>query len=171
MDPKIEQVPMASRGASNLLGKPGTKTKSPLPLDKAKSYLERFVEKQKRKDYLTELPAEKNVKKSAAKKEPDTKYEGKCESTVMEEKITLYYKQGTSDKVYEVWMEITPSRKEAMVYFAFGRRGSNLQGGPKTNSPMPLDEAQSYMERLADEKIRKGYQAEPPRRSPPKWIQ
>ena len=65
MDPNIEQVPMASRGASNLLGKPGTKTKSPLPLDKAKSYLERFVEKQKRKDYLTELPAEKNVKKSS----------------------------------------------------------------------------------------------------------
>ena len=75
-------------------------------------------------------------------------------------KTTLYYKQGTSDKVYETWLEITPSGKEAMVYFAFGRRGSNLQGGPKTNSPMPLGEAQSYMERLIDGKIRKGYQAE-----------
>lgn len=77
-------------------------------------------------------------------------------------KTTLYYNQGTSDKVYEAWLEKTPSGKEAMLYFAFGRRGSILKQGTKTDWPVPLVDAQSSLERLLEGKKRKGYQAEVP---------
>ena len=77
-------------------------------------------------------------------------------------KTALYYNQGTSDKVYEAWLEKTPSGKEAMLYFAFGRRGSILKQDTKTSRPVPLVDAQSSLERLLDGKKKKGYQAEVP---------
>ena len=45
--------------------------------------------------------------------------------TENEEKISLYYNEGRSDKVYRVQMEQTEGG--FIVNFQFGRRGSTLQ--------------------------------------------
>ena len=50
------------------------------------------------------------------------------------QRITLYFKQGSSDKIYTVAME--PSGNGFAVTFAYGRRGSTLQTGVKTASPV-----------------------------------
>jgi bifunctional non-homologous end joining protein LigD len=52
---------------------------------------------------------------------------------------TLYYRQGGSDKVYQV--AIGPLGSGFVVNFAFGRRGSTLQAGTKTAKPVDFDEA------------------------------
>src|ERR1022692_190575 len=72
-----------------------------------------------------------------------------------EEKISLYYNEGRSDKVYRVQME----QKEGgfVVTFQFGRRGSTLQSGTKTSSPVPYEKAKNIYDRLVAEKKGKGY--------------
>jgi len=50
------------------------------------------------------------------------------------ENITLYYRDGSSDKVYRASVE--QSSGGWVVNFAFGRRGSALQGGTKTGTPV-----------------------------------
>ena len=71
------------------------------------------------------------------------------------EKITLYYKQGGSDKVYQA--SITPRDGGYAVEFAYGRRGATLQTGTKTSSPVPYDQAKRIYDRLVAEKTSKGY--------------
>ena len=71
------------------------------------------------------------------------------------ERITLYYRQGASDKVYQVAIE--PSGTGFVVTFAFGRRGSTLQTGSKTPSPVGHAEAQRIYQKLVEEKVQKGY--------------
>src|SRR2546423_15324556 len=71
------------------------------------------------------------------------------------ERITLYYRQGASDKVYHVAIE--PSGTGFVVTFAFGRRGSTLQNGSKTTSPVDHAEAHRIYEKLVKEKVQKGY--------------
>ena len=50
------------------------------------------------------------------------------------ERITLYYRQGSSDKIYHA--ELEPKDGGFVVNFAYGRRGSTLQTGSKTAQPL-----------------------------------
>jgi bifunctional non-homologous end joining protein LigD len=68
---------------------------------------------------------------------------------------TLYYKEGSSDKVYQCQIEAAGERY--VVNFAYGRRGSTLNTGTKTNVPVDLDSAQRIFDKLVKEKRSKGY--------------
>ncbi|MGC3990616.1 MAG: WGR domain-containing protein [Chthoniobacteraceae bacterium] len=71
------------------------------------------------------------------------------------ESITLYYRQGSSDKVYQAAIE--PKDSGFIVTFAYGRRGSSLQAGTKTSSPVNYETARTIYEKLINEKKAKGY--------------
>jgi bifunctional non-homologous end joining protein LigD len=71
------------------------------------------------------------------------------------EQTTLYYRQGSSDKVYQA--SIVPQDGGHVVQFSYGRRGTTLQTGAKTQAPVPLDEARRIFENLVKEKTAKGY--------------
>src|SRR6266699_3940445 len=71
------------------------------------------------------------------------------------EQITLYYREGSSDKVYQAAIE--PKGELFVVNFAFGRRGSTLSTGTKTSSPVDYDTAKKIYDRLVSEKKAKGY--------------
>lgn len=73
----------------------------------------------------------------------------------MSEKTTLYYRQGSSDKVYHAAIE--PSGDKFIVTFAFGRRGSTLSTGTKTASPVDYAAAKKIYDKLVAEKTAKGY--------------
>jgi len=68
---------------------------------------------------------------------------------------TLYYREGSSDKVYRAAIE--PKGQLFIVTFAYGRRGTTLQAGVKTPNPVNLPEAERIFERLVREKMSKGY--------------
>jgi len=68
---------------------------------------------------------------------------------------TLYFRQGTSDKVYYAAIEGTDDA--CVVNFAYGRRGSTLTTGTKTKCPASLQEAQKVFQKLISEKQAKGY--------------
>jgi bifunctional non-homologous end joining protein LigD len=71
------------------------------------------------------------------------------------ESITLYFRQGSSDKVYSV---VIAERDDGFVVnFAFGRRGTTLQTGTKTNAPVSFDAAKKIYDKLVHEKTAKGY--------------
>jgi bifunctional non-homologous end joining protein LigD len=73
----------------------------------------------------------------------------------MEKSTFLYYQDGSSDKVYQVYLE---AKEEGfIVHFAFGRRGSALQTGSKTPTPVTLEKAEAIFEKLVKEKTAKGY--------------
>jgi bifunctional non-homologous end joining protein LigD len=69
--------------------------------------------------------------------------------------ITLYYREGSSDKVYQCTIE--PSGDLFVVNFAYGRRGTTLQTGTKTSSPVDYDTAKNIYDKLVREKTAKGY--------------
>lgn len=71
------------------------------------------------------------------------------------ERITLYYREGSSDKMYQASME--PSGDLFVVNFAYGRRGSTLSTGTKTSSPVDYDTAKKTYDKLIREKMAKGY--------------
>jgi bifunctional non-homologous end joining protein LigD len=71
------------------------------------------------------------------------------------EQITLYYRQGSSDKIYQA--SIAPQDGGYIVQFAYGRRGTTLQTGTKTPVPVPCDEARRIYQKLLAEKTAKGY--------------
>ena len=71
------------------------------------------------------------------------------------ENITLYYRSGTSDKVYNATVDERPGGY--VVNFAYGRRGSTLQTGTKTHGPVSFDEAKKIYDKLVREKTQKGY--------------
>lgn len=68
---------------------------------------------------------------------------------------TLYFKSGSSDKVYTAWIE--ESKGGCLVNFAFGRRGNTLQTGSKTPEPVSKDKALKIWQKLLDSKMAKGY--------------
>ncbi len=70
--------------------------------------------------------------------------------------ITLYYREGSSDKVYQCAIEPTGKDRFA-VTFAYGRRGSTLTTGTKTNEPVGYDDAKRIFDKLVKEKMNKGY--------------
>ena len=69
--------------------------------------------------------------------------------------VTLYYRDGGSDKVYTAAVE--PRGPGYVVTFAYGRRGGTLTAGTKTPSPLGLDEALQVYDRLVRQKTAKGY--------------
>jgi bifunctional non-homologous end joining protein LigD len=71
------------------------------------------------------------------------------------ESITLYFKEGSSDKVYQT--ELVPSGEGWKVNFAFGRRGNSLQPGTKTTKPVTYEAAKRIYTKLISEKQAKGY--------------
>lgn len=71
------------------------------------------------------------------------------------ENITLYYKEGNSDKVYQAAIEEAGDR--FAVNFAYGRRGSTMSTGTKTNVPVDYDSARKIYDKLVKEKMAKGY--------------
>jgi bifunctional non-homologous end joining protein LigD len=75
-------------------------------------------------------------------------------STTMKS-TTLYYREGSSDKVYQAAIE--PKNNLFIVTFAFGRRGTTLQTGVKTPTPVDLPTAERLFEKLVREKTSKGY--------------
>ena len=71
------------------------------------------------------------------------------------ENITLYYRQGSSDKIYQTAIE--QAGGGYVVTFAYGRRGSTLNTGTKTQTPIDYATAKSIYEKLIQEKTAKGY--------------
>ncbi len=71
------------------------------------------------------------------------------------ENIELRYQEGSSDKVYKASVE--KSGDLYVVNFAYGRRGSNLNTGTKTEAPLQLNAATQVYRKLVDSKLAKGY--------------
>ena len=71
------------------------------------------------------------------------------------ENVTLYYREGSSDKIYQAAIE--EAGGGFVVNFAYGRRGSTLNTGTKTQSPVPFEEAKSIYDKLVKSKTSKGY--------------
>lgn len=71
---------------------------------------------------------------------------------------TLYFKEGNSDKVYEIDL-CDVGNDRYVVNFRYGRRGASLKEGSKTPVPVSLPEAERLFNEVADEKISKGYTA------------
>ena len=69
--------------------------------------------------------------------------------------IELAYVEGSSDKVYRAAIEEDDGGFS--VNFAYGRRGSSLAVGTKTQEPVSLDEAVAIYEKLVRSKLAKGY--------------
>ena len=70
---------------------------------------------------------------------------------------TLFYRAGSSDKIYQVSLETNGSPDHFLVRYAFGRRGSTLQTGTKTPSPVDYDTALRTFNQLVAAKVAKGY--------------
>ena len=85
---------------------------------------------------------------------------------------TLYFKQGSSDKVYRAAIE--PYENGWIVTFAYGRRGTTLTAGTKTSEPVSEEKARQIYDKLIREKAAKGYtlgeEATPYRVSSPEKI-
>lgn len=71
------------------------------------------------------------------------------------ENITLQFKQGKSDKLYQVSLEA--ENDLYLVNFAFGKTGSTLKTGTKTQTPVAYDKAKKIYDKLVKEKSAKGY--------------
>ena len=71
------------------------------------------------------------------------------------ENITLYFKQHSSDKMYQAAIE--PSGDQFIVTFAYGRRGATLTTGTKTQAPVNYADAKIIYDKLVHEKTAKGY--------------
>lgn len=72
-----------------------------------------------------------------------------------EEKISLYFSEGASDKEYHA--QLVAQDGGYKVFFQYGRRGAALQSGSKTENPIPYDKAKKIYDRLVSEKTSKGY--------------
>ncbi len=73
-------------------------------------------------------------------------------------KSTLYFQEGNSDKVYEVELCELGSN-QFVVNFRYGRRGSLLKEGTKTEEPVSESKAQGIFDKLVASKEKKGYSA------------
>src|SRR6476659_4448146 len=71
------------------------------------------------------------------------------------ERVTLYYREGSSDKVYQAAIE--PTGELFVVNFAYGRSGTTLSTGTKTSLPVDFDAARKIYDKLVNEKRAKGY--------------
>jgi hypothetical protein len=76
------------------------------------------------------------------------------------EQARLWFREGTSDKLYEVDL-VEVATGQYVVNFRFGRRGTALKDGTKTPLPLPLDKARGVYQKLVDEKLAGGYRTGP----------
>lgn len=74
------------------------------------------------------------------------------------EEVTLYFTQGSSDKVYQVALEAHDGLYK--VNFAYGRRGATLKTGTKTQAGVDYYKAKKIYDKLVNEKGAKGYVAD-----------
>ena len=70
--------------------------------------------------------------------------------------ITLYFREGNSDKVYQA--SIVEEQEGFTVHYAYGRRGSTLKTGTKTQQPVSREKAEAIYQKLVSTKQAKGYQ-------------
>src|SRR5689334_18113354 len=68
----------------------------------------------------------------------------------------LYFKEGNSDKVYEIDL-CDVGNDKYVVNFRYGRRGAQLKEGSKTAVPVGLAEAEKIYDAIETEKLSKGY--------------
>lgn len=73
----------------------------------------------------------------------------------MNENITLYFTQGSSDKVYQA--QLKKSESGFLVNFQYGARGKSLRTGTKTANPIPYEKAKPIYDKLVASKTSKGY--------------
>jgi len=76
-----------------------------------------------------------------------------------DESTSLYYKEGSSDKVYQA--ELKQENGGWVVNFAYGRRGSALTTGSKTPAPVSYEQAKKIFDKIIQEKTGKGYTVDP----------
>jgi bifunctional non-homologous end joining protein LigD len=76
----------------------------------------------------------------------------------MNESISLRFKQGSADKVYNV--ALVERDEGFVVNFAYGRYGKSLKHGTKTAEPIPYDRAKLAYDKLVKSKTAKGYTPE-----------
>ena len=75
--------------------------------------------------------------------------------------VKLHCQEGTSDKVYNIYLCQLIGQDQSndhIVTFEYGRRGSALKEGTKTNSSVDYYEAVKIFNSLINEKRKKGYQ-------------
>lgn len=72
-----------------------------------------------------------------------------------EKTADLYYKDGSSDKEYHVYLLEQP--KGWIVNFSYGRRGSTLKTGTKTNEPVEYESAFAAYSDVVSKKVKEGY--------------
>lgn len=70
-------------------------------------------------------------------------------------RVTLYCREGGSDKEYTLWLEGEGST--FLVNFQYGRRGGTQTPGTKTKAPVALAEAEKIYDKIVKEKRAKGY--------------
>ena len=70
--------------------------------------------------------------------------------------VHLEFREGTSDKEYNAWVEEAATNKY-VVNFSFGRREGTLQTGSKTSSPVSFESACDTYTKLVHSKTVKGY--------------
>ncbi|MEI6076211.1 MAG: DNA ligase, partial [Verrucomicrobiota bacterium] len=70
-------------------------------------------------------------------------------NAVTSERVSLYYREGSSDKVYQAAIE--PAGSQFVVNFAYGRRGTTLTTGTKTSSPVDYAAAKKIYGKLVSE--------------------
>jgi bifunctional non-homologous end joining protein LigD len=88
-------------------------------------------------------------------KQPPTKRKSMDAAIETPDRVSLYYRDGSSDKVYQAAIE--PAGNQFVVNFAYGRRGATLTTGTKTSSPVDYDAAKNIFTKLVREKKAKGY--------------
>lgn len=69
--------------------------------------------------------------------------------------ISLYFKEGNSDKVYKA--SLVNQGSAWVVNYQYGRRGSALKSGTKTPTPVDYDKALKIYTKLVAEKTGEGY--------------
>ena len=78
-------------------------------------------------------------------------------STIIQS-TTLFFRQGSSDKIYQAAIEeVTGDNDAFLVNFAYGRRGSTLKTGTKTQKPVTREKATTIFDKLITSKQAKGY--------------
>lgn len=70
--------------------------------------------------------------------------------------IKLFYRESGSDKEYHAAVR-AQGDEGYVVNFAFGRRGSTLRPGTKTQTPVQWEQAMVIYQKLIDGKMREGY--------------
>lgn len=88
-------------------------------------------------------------------KEVNMGKENGCQATIERNTTSLYYREGTSDKEYHARVE--PKGIGFVVNFAYGRRGSTMNTGTKTTSPVSYADALGIFDKLVLSKKAKGY--------------